>query len=94
MYHCKCGKPVERSIEGKIVCQDCWDRSQMSLEDIKASEELDEYQLDEQEWEDFKQQYYPHKLSEAPMCAYCGKKAKYDPRVDVYFCCETVIDPK
>lgn len=34
MYVCKeCGKPVEQSIEGELICSDCWTLSQMSTED-------------------------------------------------------------
>lgn len=36
MYVCtECGKPVERTIEGELICEDCYAMSDMSPEEIK-----------------------------------------------------------
>jgi hypothetical protein len=35
----KCGKPVEKAIEGECICVDCWTLAQMSVDDIQAMKE-------------------------------------------------------
>jgi hypothetical protein len=40
MYHCKqCGDPVERAIEGELICEDCWTLNQMSSEEAAREHE-------------------------------------------------------
>lgn len=34
--NCKCGKPVEKAIEGEIICENCWSWGQMSAEDRES----------------------------------------------------------
>lgn len=38
--NCQCGKPVEQAIEGKIVCSDCRNRSQMDVEERQINDEI------------------------------------------------------
>ena len=42
MYCCKhCGKPVEIAIEGELICNACWTRSQQSSESIELDETIE-----------------------------------------------------
>lgn len=37
--NCKeCGRPVERAIEGELICEDCWTKGQMSEEELAFDE--------------------------------------------------------
>ena len=41
-YHCKnCNKPVERAIEGELICQNCYNQSEMSPADIELNKQIE-----------------------------------------------------
>lgn len=41
---CKvCGKQLEHSIEGELICDACWMKSQMSQEELNCEKEIREY---------------------------------------------------
>jgi len=43
-YYCKgCGDPVERAIEGELICADCWNLAEMSEAEAVADRQMREY---------------------------------------------------
>lgn len=45
MYSCKhCGRPVERAIEGELVCEACWSREQQTEEERQADAEIAQWE--------------------------------------------------